>query len=69
MTGGPIGFVGGVWSGFKEEKHSDIIRTTITSTFYGCMGGMIGITTVATSPLLIPIGIGSYLSKKYFLTK
>jgi hypothetical protein len=67
MTGGPIGFIGGIWTGFKEERHSDIMRTTITSTFYGCIGGLCGITTVATLPLLVPIGIGSYLSKKCFI--
>jgi hypothetical protein len=65
--GGTFGFGYGIYQGLKVERDNpDLVQTTLTTTFYGCFGGMMGSVGGFILPLLIPIGVTSYCSKKYF---
>jgi hypothetical protein len=64
--GGTLGFGFGIYQGLKEERHNpDLIRTTLTTTFYGCFGLMMGSVGGFMMPMLVPVGIASYWSKKF----
>ena len=63
----PFGLFGagfGVREGIKETRHESLVKTTLTASGLGLIGGMAGIVGWTFSPLIAPVMGLSYLDKR-----